>query len=363
MKKRQGALILLILLLISLLSVPALAERQFEDADNYSGLGIIAIQASGGFQVSGIFKGSPASGRLDTGDVILEVNGSPTRNMTRKDFYTSIRKSTGTEIKLKALRNNSPLEMLISCGPVKITPDTLPASASPMGKVTGFQTGTRLNSSLGQVGKLTTGDVFFLFRGDRHIGFARIKELYGDRSCLSTIYLTEALSPRNIREYRLYYYGHVLSSDPVPGQKIARAQPSPSPSPSPQKGLFSGTGPVNGDEKPDVKVDSCELFISSSKRLQAKVKLVNHGKAIAFNTILTCTFVGGDKYDCGQSTVKIKKILPGDRTIEIFTSNLTWKSSSNLWRLSDDRKTLYIHRGSDRYSRLIYKVECRFKFE
>lgn len=335
----------------------------FDYTGGFEGAGILVESSSQGFQVRGVFKNSPALGKVKIGDIVTAIDGNRVQGMNERDFFRLVNKKAGEKVSLHLLREGLPLQIEFTSAFIEITPHSIPDSSIPEGGIRGIETPARAVSSLNKFDKIRNGDVFFVFLEDKHMGYARVQQVYDSQSYLNFFELRSPLNHSDISKYRLIYWGYSPAGRAFSQRKTSVDPPDLDGSSSAiDKDKEESSQDTSSEEtplqKPDVRIEGYELFISPAQRLKAKITVKNYGAAPARNTAVTCRFIGGGKYDLGQETRTFRTLPPGGKAVEQFSSSLVWKAGQHYWRFSDDRKTLTIYRGSSPASTIIYKVVC-----
>jgi len=344
MYRKCFSFLLIVIALFFLLSrdVSAL-EIQYKPVGSFDGVGITVEKAVVGYSVTGVFRSSPSRGKIKPGDLIMSINGKPVRNLGAGQFYKLVRQPAGTEIKMVVSRMGTMLKFVLKTAEVKIMGKTIPKTKMPVGKVLEFETGFRILSNLSKVNRLKVGDVFFLMKGDRHVGYARVNRVRRNSSILSVLKISERPKEFSGSKYRLVYFAYMPSIH-ISGKRRNTAKK---------------TGPKG---RPIIKVESYELYIMYG-RLTSKVKFRNIGTGTADSFIVTCYFVGDGRTNLGQGTQSFRRIPPGGRVVGIFRSNVRINLNKNYVDFSRDGRKASIHQGPSRSSSVQYKVECKFKSE
>ena len=338
-------LLIAVILLIFLSSSNAFpVEKQFQPIGSFDGLGITAERAAAGFRVVGVFKGSPAGNRIKPGDIITKVNGISTRKKRADWFYKQIRKPAGSPVRLEIVRMGSWMDFKFKTGKIVLTKKTAPVSGVPVLNISRSDDDFILTSPSAKK-KFSKGDTFFVFKGNKHTGYAQFAEASENKVKLKPLNLKEPVNPQKLSQYQLYYFASFSGlRRTVSGKSVKRSNSSNSPG------------------KPHIRIEKVELFIKYS-RLRAKVHFANVGNGTADNVVCTCYFVTRQGRSMGQSSLQLKKMPPGSRKIGFFPSGITVNVYKNYVEFTDDSKKAIIYNGPTRSYPVLYKVECNFKFE
>ncbi len=348
---------------------------------SFEGIGVVAEPVSKGYIVKGIFKESPAQGKIQKDDIIKAIDGKTTVNITMDNFCEMMRKPVGSTLKVLLDREGGEKIIELKTKKIEITKESIPKTGRPGGKVLGMETPSRLISNLSRFDKVKSGDVFFLFSGERHIGYTRVMEVYESRSYLSVFESCEKPEPSDSYKYRLVYFAHLPGSHRY---SIKTDTPTIEKSGAPDGQNKSETGNNAGDKgthesskknekskeniskkdgKPIIKVESYTLFFSSTRRLRSKVRFRNIGDAKADNFIVTCYFVGNGRENLGQGTLSFRDVQPGKTVVGLFTSGITINPRKNFAEFTNGGRILKIYSSTSKVSRTLYSVECKFTFE
>lgn len=355
--RRLSALFVITILLSSLPSFAGDREKQFEPILTFDGIGIIAESAAAGYKVTGIFRNSPAYHRIKEGDIITKINGISTRQKITDWFYHNIRKPAGTTIDLEISRMGEWINLRLRTAKIEIKRNTIPECSLPPQKISEIE-GENIIVTLPSSGdSLKIGDSFFVFDGEKHIGYVRVKKISDGRAILKGENLKETITSGNCRKPELRYFACFTS----------RHKASSSIGKTGNKTGYHKAGSESVDKdyqggKPDVKVESYSMYLDGT-RLFSKAIIRNSGNAPARGVVCTCFFVDRNDNKMGQRSQDIRVINPGERKICIYSFAYKVDPLSNCVEFRDDDTRVIIHKGLSSSNPVLLDMECRFNFE
>lgn len=357
--RRNLLMITSVLIIISLLSLlPVFAvEKQFEAVETFDGIGITAESAAAGYKVTGVFRNSPAYGRIKPGDIITKINDIPTRKKIYDWLYYNINKPAGTTIDLEISRMGTWINLKLTTAKIVINRDNVPENTFPPQKISEIHEGSPSISISSNNSLLKKGDSFFVFDGSRHTGYVQVKKISDSRAILKGENLKEPVTFSSFKRLELRYYGCFAS----------RREGSVSTGKTGGKSYINNSGKKMTDKeysegKPNLKVESYSLYLDGT-RLYAKAVIRNIGNAPAPGPVCTCYFVSRNDKILGQRTQEIRMINPGERKICIFPFAHKVDPSKRHVEFRDNDTRVKIYRGKSSLSPVLLDMECRFEFE
>lgn len=354
---RYFTIIIIALFIVSLPSFAGDTEKVFEPINTFDGIGITAESAAAGFRVTGVFKNSPAYNRIKPGDIITKINGIPTRRKINDWFYHNIRKPSGTTIDLEISRMGEWVNLRLKTAVIEINKNTIPESSLHPQKIAEIEGESFIVSPLPSGDSLKAGDSFYVFDGEKHIGYMRVKKIEDRRAILQKENLKESITTANLNRLELRYFTCIASHRKLSSSGGRTGGKTGSHN--------SGNKSVNNDYKdgkPDIKVESYSLYLDGP-RLLSKAVIRNQGTAPARGVVCTCFFVSRNDKIIGQKSLEIRMINPGERKICIYSFPFKVNTSSNYVEFRDNYTRIIIYKGLSSINPVLLDMECKFNFE
>ncbi len=345
---------------ILLFSSPSFAgdkEKQFQPIQTFDGIGITAESAAAGYRVTGVFRNSPAYMKVKTGDIITKIDGISTRHKINDWFYHNIRKPAGSTIDLEISRMGEWVNLRLKTAKIEINKITIPVSSIAPLKITEIE-GDNIIIGLQSSGDpLKIGDSFFVFDGDKHVGYVRIKSISEGKAILKGENLKENVTSQNFRKLDLRYFACFTSRQRVSSSGVRTGRKTDY--------LNSGNKPVNKDYqngKPEIKVESYSMYLDGT-RLLTKAIIRNSGTAPARGVVCTCFFVNRNDKIIGQKSLEIRVLNVGERKVCIYGFAQKINTSSNYVEFRDNNTRVKIYQGLSSLNPVLVDMECKFNFE
>ena len=345
------------ILLSSLSSFARDREKQFEPLLTFDGIGIVAESAAAGYRVTGVFRNSPAYHRIKKGDIITKINGISTRRKISDWFYHNIRKPAGTTLDLEISRMGEWVNLRLRTAKIEIKRNTIPESSFPMQKIAEIEGKEIIITSTSSGGLPKIGDSFFVFNGDKHIGYVRVRKISDGKAILQGENLKETITSGNFKKLDLRYFTCVTSRQRISSSKGKTGKKS-----GYDKAGNKSVSKDYRDGKPVVTVESYSLYLDGD-RVFSKVILRNTGNAPARGFILTCFFVDRHENNMGQRSREIRLINPGEKKLCVFAFANKVDPLSNFVEFRDNDTRVVIHQGLSTANPVLLELECRFLFE
>jgi hypothetical protein len=187
-------------------SAHAVVTRVEKGVKDYSGIGVIWVRNKSGLKVVTIFRNSPASGQMQVGDIIKEINGIPVYSQACSDLIERMSDEPGTQAEFSILRHGINFTRTITSNRVEIRPSNIEVTTMPLGKITTFLTEQYFYCDLNTSDEVRSGDQFLVFEGDIPVGIARVREASYHHTELTMIKFFTRVVTRNKEKYTLIFF-------------------------------------------------------------------------------------------------------------------------------------------------------------
>jgi len=280
------------------------AKQQKAPDNCLSGIGIVVERTGKGYTVKGVFKGSPADGKLQKGDIIKEIDGESTYSMTLRKVLNKINQPEGKQVKVKYSRGSSYKEIILNSRNIPITIDSIPKLGVPKLRNIGIRDEI-ITVEFKKKGKFKPGHTFFLFDNSNFAGIARALEIYGTKGYLKLI--KKRNKKIDTSKLKIYYYCYIPKVDSYGPKSVSKKVVS-------SKKTIPKTG------EPKILIRHIIYQAESTNYIRTTARVSNVGNAEAKDLKIMCCYV--DKFDrmYSRDVRGIGTLMPGESQKIIFFS-------------------------------------------
>ncbi|MCE1248103.1 MAG: PDZ domain-containing protein [Firmicutes bacterium] len=301
-----------------------------------SGAGFEIERIGNNIVVTGIYKNSPADGKISVGDNISTINGKSAASMPSEECFSILDQPPGAVISIQAQRGESDISTDITTAFFAITPETVPGHTIPPHRILGFDSGNIFSVEFTEKPDYKKDDQFYLFKDSKLLSIIRIKEISGTRAYfLANGKFTDR--QRSKTGMQLFYRGY----------RPIEYQPT------------TDWAKEKNDSEIRVRVSNYDIFISENDHIRILVEITNNGKVPAKAVYVKCRMTGQMDHQYFSETKTAKWLQPGDKEYFEFFTLIPLPDGCHVGRVG---KTLNIERN-DALRSLVERMDCKFEVD
>lgn len=301
--KKSYLLTFTAILLFSIFLFPLVIRAQESGGEtvSFEGTGVVVERNNGRIVVTGIFKGSPAEGRLMLNDQILDIYGESTKLMTVSEVLSRIERPAGIPLKLIVLRDKRQVTVDLTTASYPVTPKTIPDTGDVKysAKILGFQSRDFMDVRFFGT-RLKYGDTFFVFDKDYLLALARVRNVSGDSASMKVIRLYREMKNHESYRYNLAFYCYL--------PEVFKIEPLATPTP---------TNTENSRLR--VRINGYELNQTPDNKIRALVTFENIGNVTASKIFADCILSDRGGKVHSRCTETVESLKPESKYVmELF---------------------------------------------